>query len=115
MFYRLGRLAVRYRWLIVGLWMAAIVAGLPFAPRAGEVLQPGGFVSANADSVRAINVLVQKLHLDQTIVQVIFSSNKYTADSPQFVQEARQALKNVAGWSQVSAVVSFTDNPRQIS
>jgi putative drug exporter of the RND superfamily len=115
MFYRLGRFAARYRWLIVGVWMAAIVAGLPFAPRAGEVLQPGGFVSANADSVRAINELTQKLHLDQTIVQVIFTSSTYTADSPQFVQESQQALKNIADWSQVSGVVSFTDNPRQIS
>jgi len=115
MFYRLGKLAARYRWLIVGLWMVAIAAALPFAPRAGEVLQPGGFVSANADSVRAINVLVQKLHLDQTIVQVIFTSNTYTADSPQFAQETQQALKNIAGWSEVSGIVSFTDNPRQIS
>ena len=115
MFYRLGKLVARYRWLIVGLWMAAIIAGLPFAPRAGEVLQPGGFVSANADSVRAINVLVQKLHLDQTIVQVIFSSSRYTAESPQFVQESQQALKNIASWSEVSGIVSFTANPRQIS
>jgi len=115
MFYHLGKLAARYRWLIVGLWMVAIVAALPFAPRAGEVLQPGGFVSANADSVRAINVLVQKLHLDQTIVQVIFTSSRYTAESPQFVQESQQALKNIASWSEVSGVVSFTDNPRQIS
>ncbi len=115
MFYRLGKLAARYRWLIVGLWMVAIFAALPFAPRAGEVLQPGGFVSADADSVRAINVLVQKLHLDQTIVQVIFTSDTYTADSPQFVQETQQALKNITGWSEVSGIVSFTDNPRQIS
>ena len=115
MFYRLGKLAARYRWLIVGLWMAAIIAGLPFAPRAGQVLQPGGFVSANADSVRAINVLVQKLHLDETVVQVIFTSSKYSAESPQFVQESQQALKNINDWSQVSGVVSFTDNPRQIS
>lgn len=115
MFYRLGKLAARYRWLIVGLWMAAIIAGLPFAPRAGQVLQPGGFVSANADSVRAINILVQKLHLDETVVQVIFTSSKYSAESPQFVQESQQALKNITNWSQVSGVVSFTDNPRQIS
>lgn len=115
MFYRLGKLAARYRWLIVGLWMAAIIAGLPFAPRAGQVLQPGGFVSANADSVRAINILVQKLHLDETVVQVIFTSSKYSAESPQFVQESQQALKSITNWSQVSGVVSFTDNPRQIS
>jgi RND superfamily putative drug exporter len=115
MFYHLGRLATRFRWLIVGIWMVAILAALPFAPQAGAVLHPGGFVSPDAQSQQAINLLVQKLHLDQTIVQVIFSSKKYTADSPLFIQESQTALKNLQGWSEVSGIVSFTDNPRQIS
>ena len=34
MFFRLGRIATRYRWLIVGLWMVFIAIALPFAPRA---------------------------------------------------------------------------------
>ena len=115
MFYHLGRIATRFRWLIVGLWMVAIIAGLPFAPQASSVLHPGGFVSPDAESERAINLLAQKLHLDLTIVEVFFTSQKYTADSPQFIQETEQALTNVRHWSEVSSVVSFTDNPRQIS
>lgn len=87
MFYRLGMFATRYRWIIVGCWLLAFALALPFAPRADSVLQPGGFVSPDAESVRAITLLTQKLHLDQTIVQVIFTSQRYTADSPQFVQE----------------------------
>jgi putative drug exporter of the RND superfamily len=115
MFYHLGRIATRFRWLIVGLWMVAIIAGLPFAPQASSVLHPGGFVSPDAESERAINLLAQKLHLDLTIVEVFFTSQKYTADSPPFIQETEQALTNVRHWSEVSSVVSFTDNPRQIS
>ncbi len=115
MFYRLGRFAARYRWLIVGVWMLAILVGLPFAPQASNVLHPGGFVSSDAQSVEAISLLAQKLHLDQTVVEVFFSSRTYTADSPQFVQETEQALRNIRSWSQVAGIVSFTDNPRQIS
>jgi RND superfamily putative drug exporter len=115
MFYHLGRLATRYRWLIVGFWMVAVAVALPFAPQASNVLQSGGFVSADAESVRAINVLTQNLHLDQTIVQVIFTSQRYTADSPQFVQESQTALASVRAMPIVASVVSFTDNPRQIS
>ncbi len=115
MFYHLGRIATRFRWLIVGLWMVAITVALPFAPQASQVLQPGGFVSPDVESERAITLLVQKLHLDQTIVQVIYTSQKYTADEPQFVQESQQTLANIRSWSQVSSIVSFTDNPRQIS
>ncbi len=115
MFYHLGRIATRYRWLIVGLWMVAIAVALPFAPQASQVLHPGGFVSPDAESERAINLLSQKLHLDLTIVQVIFTSDMLSADSPQFVQETQTALARVRSWSEVSGIVSFTDNPRQIS
>ncbi len=115
MFYHLGKLATRYRWLIVGLWMVAVAVALPFAPQASQVLQSGGFINADAESAQAINVLVQKLHLNQTVVQVIFTSKNYTADDPQFIQESQQALSQLKGWSEVSQIVSFTDNPRQIS
>ncbi len=115
MFYHLGKIATRYRWLIVGFWMVAIAVSLPFAPRASEVLHSGGFVSPEIESERAVNLLVQKLHFDLTIVQVIFDSQNYTADSPQFVQETQTALAGVRSMSEVSGVVSFTDNPRQIS
>src|SRR5436305_461750 len=121
MFYHLGRIATRFRWLIVGFWMIAIAVSLPFAPQASQVLHSGGFVSPDADSERALNPLVQKVHLHLTIVQVIFTSentsagNVGSADSPQFIQESQQALARVRNWSEVSGVVSFTDNPRQIS
>jgi RND superfamily putative drug exporter len=115
MFYHLGKLATRYRWLIVGFWMVAIAASLPFAPRAGEVLHSGGFVSPDVESQQAVNLLVQKLHLNLTVVQVIFTSQHYTADSPQFIQETQTALAGVRSMPEVSGIVSFTDNPRQIS
>ncbi len=115
MFYHLGKIATRYRWLIVGLWMVAVAVALPFAPQASQVLQSGGFVSPDSESQRAIDVLVQKLHVDQTIVQVIFTGQRYTADDPRFVQQTRQAISRLNGWSEVSQIVSFTDNPRQIS
>ncbi len=115
MFYHLGKLATRYRWLIVGFWMVAIAVALPFAPRTSEVLHSGGFVSPDVESERAVNLLVQKLHLNLTIVQVIFTSHNYTADSPQFILETQTALAGVRRMSEVSGIVSFTDNPRQIS
>src|SRR5437899_13012190 len=110
MFYHLGRIATRFRWLIVGLWMVTIAIGLPFAPQASQVLHPGGFVSPDIESARAIDLLVQKLHVDPTIVQVIFTSKRYTADDPPFIQQSQQALVNVQSWSEVAGVISFTDN-----
>ncbi|TMF50129.1 MAG: MMPL family transporter, partial [Chloroflexi bacterium] len=67
------------------------------------------------ESERAVTLLAQKLHLDLTVVQVIFTSQHDTADSPQFIQESQQALARVRTMPEVSGVVSFVDNPRQIS
>ncbi|HLX56662.1 MAG TPA: MMPL family transporter [Ktedonobacteraceae bacterium] len=115
MFYCLGKLAVRYRWFIVGFWLIAVVVALPFAPQASNVLQSGGFVSPDVESEQAINLLTDKLHLNLNIVQVIFTSKRYTACDPQFIQEARQALANAQSLPEVSGVISFVDNPRQVS
>lgn len=115
MFYRLGRFAARHRWLIVGLWMVALLAALPFAPRASSVLQSGGFISPDAESQRAVDLLTQKLGIQPTIVQILFTSKKYTADDPRFAQETEQALAGLRSWSRVASITNFTDNPRQIS
>ena len=115
MFYHLGRFAARSRWWIVGVWMVAMAVALPFAPQASNVLQSGGFISPNAESQRAVDLLTQKLDLKSTIVQIIFTSRAYTADDPHFAQEAERALAGLRSWSDVASVSSFTDNPRQIS
>lgn len=115
MFYRLGKFATRHRWLIVGIWMLAMLIALPFAPQASQVLQSGGFASPDAESQKAIDLLSQKLHVSETIVQVIFTSEHYSVDDPQFIQQSQQALVNIRNWSQVAQVTTFVDNPRQIS
>lgn len=115
MFYQLGTIATRFRWWIVGAWLLFIAVALPFAPQASSVLHSGGFVSPDAQSQQALNLLGQKLRLNTTIVQVIFTSLQYSADSPQFIAEANRALANLRAWPEISAIISFTDNPRQIS
>jgi RND superfamily putative drug exporter len=115
MFYHLGKFATRFRWLIVGLWMVAAAVALPFAPQASQVLQPGGFASPDAESQRALDLLAQQLHLNTNIVQVIYDSRRFTAYDPQFLQEVQQSLSGLQGWSQVAQIVTFADNPRQIS
>ncbi|MBE3561636.1 MAG: MMPL family transporter, partial [Ktedonobacteraceae bacterium] len=115
MFYHLGKVATRFRWLIVGLWMVAIAVALPFAPQAGQVLHSGGFVNPDSESQRAVELLAQKLHLKLTIVQIIFESRRYSVDDMQFVQQSEQALAGLRNWQQVAQVVTYADNPRQVS
>ena len=115
MFYHLGKFAARHHWLIVGVWMVALAVALPFAPRASDVLQSGGFISPGAESQRAVDLLTQKLDIKPTIVQVLFTSRVYTADDARFAQESERALAGLRAWSEVAGITNFTDNPRQIS
>ncbi len=95
--------------------MVVAAAALPFAPQANQVLQSGGFVSPDAESQKAIDLLVQKIHLNPTIVQIILTSNRYSADQPEFAQEAEQTISHLRSWSEVASIITFLDNPRQIS
>ena len=115
MFYRIGRAMVRLRFLIIGFWAVAVLAALPFAPRAPEQLSPGGFSSPQMQSQQAVDVLQQRLHTNFTNVLVIFSSTTLTADAPRFVAEANAAVAPLQTSPEVSQVVPFTLNPSQIS
>ena len=107
MFYRLGRFATRYRWWIVGLWLVCSALALPFAPQASQVLQSGGFVSPDAESQRAITLLVQKIHLNPSIVQIILTSKRYSADQPEFAQETEQMIGSLRTWPEVEHIFFF--------
>ncbi len=115
MFYRLGALAVRFRYWILSCWLVIVLIGLPFAPRVAEVLSPGGFSSPNMQSQQAIDALQSGLHTNFTSVLVIFSSKTMTADDPRFVAAANEATAKLTGWSEVSAIVPFTVDPSAIS
>jgi len=115
MFVHLGKIATRYRWWIVGCWMVAVIVALPFAPQANQVLRSGGLYNPDAESQKAIDLLVQKLQLNLTIVQVIYTSERYTIDDPQFVQGVQQSLARIHGWSELARIVTFEDNPRQVA
>ena len=115
MFYRLGRAAARFRFLILGGWLALVLACLPFAPRVAGVLSPGGFTSSGMQSQQALTALQTRLHSNFTFVQVIFTSTTLSAGDPRFVQEATQAVTGLSRASGVSQMVSFVENPAQIA
>ncbi len=114
-FTRLAHLAVRHKWLIVGLWLFAVAVAAPFAPRIATALKPGGFGSNDMESVRAGTLLQQQLHAQFTSVDIFFTSTRYKATDPQFVQEATAAVAPLAKWNAVPEIVPFTIAPHQIA
>lgn len=112
---RVGRFAVRFRFIILGCWLVAVLACLPFAPRIATALQPGGFGSSAMESVRAGDLLQARLNAKFTSVDVFFSSPTLAVSDPRFQQEALAATAPLAAWSQVGQIVTFDENPHQIA
>ena len=68
MFYRWGQWVVRARFFILAAWAVAVLAALPFAPRASSVLQSGGFSSDVMESQRAVEALQSGLQIGRAHV-----------------------------------------------
>ncbi len=115
MFNRLALAAVRHRYWILVCWLVAVLVALPFAPRASQVLAPGGFSSPDMESQRAVDALQSGLHTSFTSVLVLFSSPTLSADDPRFQAEASAAVAHLAGWSAIERVVPYQYNPTQVS
>ncbi len=114
-FVRVGNFVVRHHWVIMSVWLLAAIICLPFAPQIATALKPGGFGSPQMESVRAGNLLQDRLNAKFTSVEIFFTSKTLKATDPQFDQEATAATAPLAQWSAVGKIVDFNQNPRQIS
>ncbi|MDE3074310.1 MAG: MMPL family transporter [Chloroflexota bacterium] len=115
MFARFGRAMYRRRWLVIGVWLLAVLIAAPWFPKIGSFLQVGGFSSSNIESAQARETLAKNLGQDLSSVVVVYSSSTLTADDPRFIQEVRASLAGVSAAPGVQAVLMHTTNVRQIS
>src|SRR5260221_2989027 len=115
MFYQWGRRVVRARVAILVAWGVALCIGLPFAPRASSVLQPGGFSSSSMESQQAVDLLQRALRTSFNSVLILFTSDNLTADDPRFVAQADATVQRLQSWSEVTRLVPFSQNPAEIA
>ncbi len=116
MFYRLGRLAYTHRRLVIAAWLLACVVSAPFILRLPSVLEVGGFSNPNIESARARALLEAEIpSFSSSVLVIIFESDDLSATESEFAAQAQAALAGVVEMPEVTSVVSFIDNPRQIS
>src|SRR3954469_2827207 len=113
-FARLGRLAVRRRWLIIGIWAAILLVAIPIAPRVVGVLRAGGFILDDLESARAKALLQTELGTPPSAVVVVLHSDTSTAGSPAFETAAEAAIRHVGEAPDVVRIVPHTLSPRQV-
>ncbi|MDQ4042820.1 MAG: MMPL family transporter, partial [Actinomycetota bacterium] len=116
-FYSLGRLVYRYRWLVVLVWGALLVTGAFFAPNLSDRLKGGGFEGADSEAERVQDVMSEEFGVSPSTITVVFEGEGLSAGSVEF-QEAQDAvLDEVRELDEVGNVVSYseTNDPRFIS
>ncbi|MHB8644932.1 MAG: MMPL family transporter [Thermomicrobiales bacterium] len=117
MFYAVGRLVYRFRWLILALWIVVLGVALPFAPRVTEPLRVGGFADPALESSKAAATLASDLGYSTSNVIVTYSSHDpaLLATDPRFIAETTASLAGLSKLRVPTTIVSHAANPRQIS
>ncbi|MBA2453027.1 MAG: MMPL family transporter [Chloroflexia bacterium] len=116
MFYRLGYIGFRYRYLVLAIWLALFLVSAPTIRQLPSVLKVGGFSNPNIESARARAVLEDNLpSFSPSVLVVIFESEEYTAFDPEFSDEANRVIDNILTISETAGATRFQDSPRQIS
>jgi putative drug exporter of the RND superfamily len=116
-FYSLGRLVYRYRWLVVLFWGALLLAGAFFAPNLSDRLKGGGFEGANSEAEKVQDIMSEEFGTSPSTITVIFEGNGLDAKSAEFQEAQDAALDKVRALDEVGDVISYSEtrDPRFIS
>ncbi len=116
MFYRLGYITFRYRYIVLAVWFALFLVSAPTIRQLPTVLKVGGFSNPDIESSRARALLEDTLPaFSPSVLVVIFESDEHTALEPGFSDEANRVVDNILTLPDVTGATRFQDNPRQIS
>ncbi|MBT4125920.1 MAG: MMPL family transporter [Chloroflexi bacterium] len=111
----LGALVVRRKYIVLATWAVVILAALPFFPRADEFLKPGGFSNESFPSVKARQVLQERLELTTLTVDFVFSHPDWSPFDPRFSGAVDNAVAGLIDYDEISYVVTQLDDPQRAS
>ncbi|MCS7206772.1 MAG: MMPL family transporter [Dehalococcoidia bacterium] len=116
MLYRWGLLMVRWRWVVLGVWVILLALALPLAPRAGEYLK-SGFGRADVESERALTLLKERFGLAEATITFVFQHPTLRATDPAFIALEEQALAPLRSHPAVRDIITHYGslNPRMVS
>ena len=99
-----GRFIYRVRWLVIALWVIALVGSLPFDAKIGSVLTGGGYSLNSSESIKASNVIQASLHEPASSVLVVFHSTTAPAADTAYQAETRAFVSKAQTFAHVTSV-----------
>ena len=108
-FARFGAAMVRFRWVVLVIWLLLIpISGGLGASKASSVLKGGGFFRAGSDSDQVTTVLARDFNAaDSNNALVVFHSPTDTVEDATYERDVQDAATRLAGLSGVRAVTHY--------
>jgi len=115
---KVAAFVVRFRRAVLGLWIAVMVAGVPFALQLEGRLTSAGWDVAGSESLAARQLLESEFSFayPQNLV-VVFHHDTFTVDEPAYRAQVDRAIQALDGAPYVTDVFTYygTGNSRQLS
>lgn len=105
MFERAGRLACRFRFAVIAIWVVGIIASVPFLIGIEDSLKVGGFSSESAEGSQALRLLERELGYSPSSFVLIYRSDRLQASQGEFLDQVEQSVEGVRGLPFVQDIV----------
>ncbi len=115
LFYGLGKLIYKLRWFVIVFWIALIAISIPFTPYIMDPFKDVGFKDPRSQSTTANNVLNKKLGYSYNQFIIIYSSDKWLATDPSYLDEIKSSLSRLDKIHVKHQIIYPTVNNKQIS
>ena len=96
-----GRFIYRIRWVVVALWLIALIASVPFAARIASVLTGGGYSYTGSEATRANNLISDKLHQPPSQLLVVFQSPNTPVSDASYQSEIQRFTSQAENYPHV--------------
>lgn len=105
----LGTFDYRFRWLVVGVWVAVLIVAAFLAPQLSDRLQGGGFGGSDSEAELVQTAIGEDFGASPATVTVVFEDGELEATDEEFQETEDRALDPVREMEDVSYVTTYRD------
>src|SRR5215211_7800065 len=108
-FQLLGLFAYRFRWAILLVWAALVIASVFFAPDLSGRLKGGGFDGSNSEAERVQDLMSEEFGVSPATLVVVFAGDGLSARGKEFWGAQEQALEEVRRMPEVRYATTYAE------
>jgi RND superfamily putative drug exporter len=99
-----GKFIHKVRWIVIGLWVIALAASVPFAMRLPSTLTGGGYSLPHSESGKVSKILGDTFRQPSAQLLIVFQSADTAASKPSFQREVDNFISRAKAYPHVESV-----------